>query len=236
MARTVAALETVACGWGRTPLLTDVSLTFVPSTLTVITGDSGAGKTLLLRTLWGEKRPLTGQFIGNQKNLSRASRRTRRRWRRRLGIFADDFPLYPTWSVYDNLALVLSAHGNVPRKIVTNRVLNELRVWDLLESRGHKANTLPSMQKRRLRLARAFVHRPKLALLDDPFAGFATEECEDLIRVVRHHVLAGTAVCLVTREWEHSLISTDRVFEIADGTLQHVHGTPVKLAESSQAG
>ncbi len=236
MAQPVAALQAAEIGWKRASLLTDVSLEFTPGTFTVITGGPGSGKSLLLRTLWGGVPPRSGSCISNGAKLTRSSKRAWRCWRRQLGIVADDFPLFSHWSVFDNLAVALASSVGLSRKVLTNRVFNELRAWGLLELRDRRADTLAGMHQRLVKLARAFVRRPKLALLDDPLAGFTAEECANLVRITRHHVLAGTAVCLVTREWRHSLIATDRVFEITDGTLRQIHGMQAPKAESAQAG
>jgi cell division transport system ATP-binding protein len=202
-------------------LLRDVSLVLRPETLTVISGPGGSGKSHLLRVLWGALPLRCGTLTGEDRDLTQASARRWAEWRRRLGIFCDEFPLGEQWTVFDNVAAALYAAEQLPAEAITRRTAGELRRWDLLALRSRPASALSRSERVRLGLARAFVRGPAAALLDDPLAGLPREEAESLLEAVRVKARAGSAVCLTTdEEWVAQL--ADVVYAIEQGCLKLV--------------
>src|SRR4051812_48631963 len=92
---------------GDPPALNDVSLHVKKGEFVFLTGKSGAGKTTMLRLLFGADRATGGQVLVDGQNVARLGRRATAMLRRRVGVVFQDFKLLPTRSVFDNVAVTL---------------------------------------------------------------------------------------------------------------------------------
>jgi molybdate transport system ATP-binding protein len=128
-------------------------------------GESGAGKTSLLRMLAGFLKPESGYIkIGNEVWYSSVDKINREPQQRKVGFVFQDYALFPNMTVRQNLEYALTKGED---KGIVNQLIEVIELGDL---QHRKPETLSGGQKQRVALARALVRKPTLLLLDEPFS------------------------------------------------------------------
>ncbi len=157
-----------------------------------LTGASGAGKTSLLRLLFGAERPTSGQILVAGRNISRVRGSEIPRLRRQIGVIFQDFKLLSDRTVHDNVAIALEIAGASRRETRT-------RVWSTLKRLGlghrmeHRPRALSGGEQQRVAIARALVTDPPLLLADEPTGNLDPELARDIMDIIadakraRHH-------------------------------------------------
>jgi ABC-type ATPase involved in cell division len=217
----VAALEAADISVSGHTLLRDVSLHLLPGSLAVIHGPGGGGKSCLLRAFWGAVPLERGKVIGDNQDLTDAPPRRWAAWRRRVGIFCDDFPLCDSWTLLANVAAALYTTEKLPENVVVQRTNATLQKWGLLSQRHLPARLLSGGEHVRACLARAFVRRPVAAFLDDPLRRMPPDERQNIWESIRGEARAGTAVCLTSAR-DDLPASGDNVYLIERERVRHV--------------
>jgi ABC-2 type transport system ATP-binding protein len=143
-----------------------IDLAVPRGTILGVIGPSGSGKTTTIRMLTGALAPTTGEI----SVMGKAPKKFSRRDREQIGYMPQTFTLYGDLTAGENVDFVASLFGMLWRKRRA-RVKQVLKVVDLWDARGRRANRLSGGMQRRLELACALVHDPELVILDEPTAG-----------------------------------------------------------------
>jgi iron(III) transport system ATP-binding protein len=201
-------------GFGSKPVLTGVDLQVDPGSLTAILGPSGSGKTTLLRVICGFEHAEAGSISLEGEVVDDATHFVSPE-RRRIGYVPQEGNLFPHLSVAGNIRFGLSRSA-----------ASRARVADLLEMIGlaDRARSYPHQlsggQQQRVALARALAVRPRLVLLDEPFASLdaslRASVRSDVLHILRE---AGATALLVTHDQDEALSMSDRVAVIRDGVI-----------------
>ncbi len=142
-----------------------IDTTIQKGELIAIYGESGAGKTSILRMLAGLLTPDKGTIIVNNHTWFTTKKTHLKPQDRKIGFVFQDFALFPNMSVRENLLFALDKGQN------TNIVEELINVIELTELQHAKPNQLSGGQKQRVALARALVQKPEILLLDEPLSG-----------------------------------------------------------------
>lgn len=180
----VARLDDAAVSQGGTPVLTAVELAITTGEFVYLIGRSGAGKSSLLKTLYGAL-PLaagSGEVVGY--DLSRLDYRSIPLLRRRLGIVFQDFNLLYDRDASANLAFVLEATGWTDAAAKRSRVEEVLTQVDLAEKATAMPHRLSGGERQRLVLARALLNEPALLLADEPTGNLDPETADDVLQLI----------------------------------------------------
>ena len=159
-------VEGVSRGFGDVTALDDVTLSVRPGTILGVIGPSGSGKTTLVRILTGTLAPTSGTV----RVLGEEPRHFRRQTREQIGYMPQLFVLYPDLTAAENVSFVASLFGLLWRRR-HRRVREVLEFVGLWDARGRRAKDLSGGMQRRLELACALVHEPRLMFVDEPTAG-----------------------------------------------------------------
>ncbi|HIW78096.1 MAG TPA: ATP-binding cassette domain-containing protein, partial [Candidatus Bilophila faecipullorum] len=164
-------LEHLRVGYGSRVVLDDINAVLPGGKITVILGESGGGKSTLLRHVIGLSRPMQGHILYGGQDLFALPERQFRRVRRRFGVLFQDGALLGSLTLAENVGLPLHEHTRLPKATIRATVLRILELVGLAEFADYYPNELSGGMKKRGGLARAIVTEPPLLFCDEPTSG-----------------------------------------------------------------
>jgi cell division transport system ATP-binding protein len=184
---------------GARPALDTVSMQIEKGEFVFLIGQSGSGKTTVLRLLLREEVADSGTVNVNGRNLNKLAKRKVPDLRRKIGCVFQDFRLLPKKSVYENVAFALEVINKSPKTI--RRTVPE--VLDLVGLTG-KAQRLPHElsggEQQRVAIARAFVNRPLVLLADEPTGNLDPDTSQGLMGLLERINRTGSTVVMATHD------------------------------------
>src|SRR5207248_5094346 len=148
-----------------------LSLKIQPQDRLVILGQSGSGKSTILRLILGILSPNSGSVFFKQFEITRLARRKLQRVRRHIGMVYQYSALLSSLTVRDNVALPLEETTDKKRKEIDRIVDEKLELVGMKDTRNLRPSELSGGMRKRVSLARALVLEPELILFDEPVAG-----------------------------------------------------------------
>ncbi len=183
----------------NTPALDDINLNIEQGDFVFLVGQSGSGKSSLLRLLLKEEKPTSGTVTVDGINVAKLPNRKVPAFRRTMGIVFQDFRLLPGKTVFDNVAFGMEVIGKSKKEI-------QQRIPALLDLVGleEKAHRLPSElsggEQQRVALARAFVNKPKLLLADEPTGNLDPSTSVGIMKLLDRINRTGTTIVMATHD------------------------------------
>jgi heme exporter protein A len=193
------------------PLLSGVNLELAPSSLTVVTGANGAGKTSLLRLLGGLVTLSSGSGVVSGIDLKSGDLRE---LRRRVGWLGHEGSFYDDLTTKENLTFAAKALGRPTEEIAT--VLERV---GLSGRSATKAKQLSAGQRRRLGLAWLLLRRPETWLLDEPYASLDDDGRTFFDQLIGDVVAAGATVVVSAHDPLRSSLLSPRTLTLAGGLV-----------------
>jgi len=189
------------------PAVNQVFLSVAPGSFFCLLGPSGCGKTTLLKLIGGYLKPNQGQIFIAGQNMTRQPPE-----RREVGMVFQNYALFPHLSARENVAFGLEVR-RVPRRERQIRVESMLdRVGLSMAERERRPRELSGGQQQRVALARALAIKPKVLLLDEPFANLDRQLRERLRTELRDiQRQTGVTTILVTHDQDEALALADQV-------------------------
>lgn len=217
------AVEGVWKFYGDYPALRDIRFTVEPGQCTALLGRNGAGKTTLIRILAGLSRPTKGavRLFGTDA--------VERSTRAQVGIIGHGIGIYDELSAYENLKLFAELYA-LPQ---ASRVAGEwLERTGLERVKDGLVREFSRGMRQRLAVARAFLHNPRLLLLDEPFTALDDRAIVLLQGLLRDALRDGRTVLMSTHQLREALELATHVVLINRGRLAHTGlRTPEMLAD-----
>ena len=164
-----------------------------------IVGHSGAGKTTMMKLLLREEAVTSGSLIVSGFNLSKIKNRQIPYYRRELGVVFQDFRLFPTKTVYENVAFAMQVIGT-PQSIIKRRVPAILTTVNLQEKMTCFPRELSGGEQQRVALARALANNPKIIIADDPTGNIDPKMSIEIMNLLMKINKLGKTVIVVTHE------------------------------------
>jgi len=208
-------VRNLAAAWDGVPVLEEVNFDLGEGELFVLLGPNGSGRTTLLRCLAGLEPPTRGTIRLDGFDIT-----GRPPHQRGIALMFQDPALFPHRSVYENIAYA----PLLKRRPISDVKEDVGRLVELLHLSGfedRRPNQLSGGELQRVALARTLAARPRLVLLDEPFASIDVELKAELRSEFRHVLRAsGTSAVHVTHDREEGLFLGDRVGLLFDGHLR----------------
>jgi phospholipid/cholesterol/gamma-HCH transport system ATP-binding protein len=234
----VLEIDDVAVQFGSQPVLRDIALTIPAGETLVILGESGCGKTVLLKTLIGLVRPARGEVRFEGQSLGRMTERQLAAIRTRYGFVFQGAALFDSLTIADNIAFPLREHTRIGEREIAEIVESLLLEVGLPRSAARKKPVqLSGGMRKRAGLARALALDPPLVLYDEPTTGLdpiMSDVINELILRVRAR--EGVTSIVVTHDMQTARKVADRIImlyplpRLAAGESQIVfEGTPEEL-------
>src|SRR5215218_8942862 len=225
----VIELRDIHLQFGEQKILSGVDLTVPTRERMVIMGQSGGGKSTLLRLILGILKPTKGtvQFKGIE--VTRMGRRRLNKMRQKIGMVYQYSALISSLSVRDNLALPLEELTSKPQKEVDQLVDEKLEMVGMAEVRDKMPSELSGGMRKRIGLARALMLDPEVILYDEPSAGLdpAISSVIDELIIEMSEKINATSV-IVTHEMDSAFRIATRMAMLYEGTIR-AEGTPDEI-------
>jgi len=182
-------------------------------------GPSGSGKSTLMNLLGCLDTPTSGDYILNNKDVSKmlddelADIRNKE-----IGFVFQTFNLMPRTSALDNVALpmVYAGYSKADRNVRATEVLTQVGLSDRMD---HKSNELSGGQRQRVAIARALVNRPSIILADEPTGNLDSKTSLEIMGLFNEIHANGNTVILVTHEEEIATYA-HRIIRLRDGMIE----------------
>jgi cell division transport system ATP-binding protein len=198
--------------------LNDVSFHIAKGEFAFLTGPSGAGKSTILKLVFMEERPTSGEVRVSGVQASRIKRSEIPLFRRRLGIVFQDFRLLEDRTAEENVAFALEVTG-APRDVIPGKVSRLLTLVGLASKGTSYPRELSGGEQQRVAIARALVNDPMVLIADEPTGNLDERATRGIFQLLRDINAAGTAVLMATHNLELVRRSEYRVIEINRGQL-----------------
>jgi len=198
--------------------LNNINLRINDGEFAFIVGNSGAGKSTVVKLLLREVAATSGSVFVNGYNLKKIRKSQVPKLRRTIGVVFQDFRLIPSMTVYDNVAFVLRVI-DAPRRYIRKRVPYVINLVGLREKARSYPSELSGGEQQRVALARALANDPALIIADEPTGNIDPELSYEIVDLLKEINRCGTTVIMVTHEHELVRYFGGRIINLTAGGI-----------------
>ncbi|MCB1630404.1 MAG: ABC transporter ATP-binding protein [Pseudomonadales bacterium] len=215
-------------------VLSNVDFAIPRGKLVAIMGQSGCGKTTLLRMIGGALRPSKGDVRVFGESLRHMRQQQVYALRRRMSMLFQFGALFTDMTSFENVAFQMREHTDLDESLIQDLALMKLQAVGLRGAAHLKPSELSGGMARRVALARAIALDPELMMYDEPFAGLDPISLGVVGQLIRklNDALGATSI-IVTHDIHESLKIVDYAYFVADGRVV-VQGTPAEVRASTE--
>ena len=225
-------IEHLTKGFEKNIVLDDISLHVDRGENFVVFGQSGTGKSVLLKCIIGLMKPETGTILINNTNVIDASKKELNKIRKNIGFLFQGAALYDSMTVRENLEFPLKKNFHFSQNEIDEKVKTALEHVSLEEAIDKVPSELSGGMKKRIGLARSIITEPELMLYDEPTTGLdpiTSKEISELILTLQNRLNMTSIV--VTHDLICANIIADRAIFLRKSKIAY-EGTIKELVES----
>lgn len=200
------------------PALNNVSFEIADGEFVFLVGQSGAGKSTILRLLIREESAQEGTVLIDEINIGMLPEKEVPKLRRNIGMVFQDFRLLPEKTVSENVAFALQVLNKSPNEI-KQTVPAVLDLVGLLDKANRRPEQLSGGEQQRVAIARALVNRPAILMADEPTGNLDPDTSVEIMRLLDQINKAGTTVIMATHDAGIVDQMRKRVIEITGGAI-----------------
>ena len=226
-------LENISKSFGEQKVLDGLDLTLESKKITFIIGQSGGGKSVLLKHIIGLVKPDSGRVLVDDTDISSLDEAGMNEIRKNFGMLFQDAALFDSMTVGENVAFPLNEHRRLPKKEVQQIVMEKLLQVGLTGVTQKMPSELSGGMRKRVGLARALALDPKIILFDEPTTGLDPIMCDAIDQLIVETQKNTGATCVVI---SHDINSTfkiaHKVAMLYNGKII-AYGSPEDIQNSS---
>eukprot|EP01022_Parablepharisma_sp_SALTPOND_P011735 TRINITY_DN14986_c0_g2_i1.p2 TRINITY_DN14986_c0_g2~~TRINITY_DN14986_c0_g2_i1.p2 ORF type:complete len:229 (+),score=34.76 TRINITY_DN14986_c0_g2_i1:186-872(+) len=212
-------LNRLSYNFGPNWAIKDITLDVEKGEFVFLTGHSGAGKTTLMRLLYGALPVSRGQAKVAGFELHNLKKKRIPDLRREVGVVFQDFKILANRTVYENIALALIVR-RMPKATIDKRVRAIIRALGLEKKTYTRCERLSGGEQQRVAIARSMVVHPKLILADEPTGNLDFDLSLHLMDIFRQFNTHGTTIVMATHSREVLRTVPDaRIIHLEDGSI-----------------
>lgn len=232
-ADSLVKISDVNFSYDERSILKGIDMEIPRGKLVAIMGNSGCGKTTLLRLIGGQLKPTSGALLVDGQSVPDMNHDELYAMRRRMGMLFQFGALFTDISVFDNVAYLMREHTDLSEEMIRDMVMMKLNAVGLRGAHHLMPTELSGGMARRVALARAIALDPMLVMYDEPFAGLDPISMGVIGQLIRklNDALGATSI-LVTHDVHEALMIVDYVYFVSDGQIV-AQGTPDEIRASS---
>ena len=210
--------KNVSISFNGQTILDDVNIHISRGEFVSLVGETGIGKTTLLRIIYMDLFPETGMVIVGRFNSDTITKSEIPYLRRTLGVVFQDFKLLEDRNVFDNVAFALQVIG-VKKIDIQKRVLRVLADVGLSHKRSNMPHELSGGEQQRVVIARALVNEPMIILADEPTGNLDPTTASDILELLKQINSKGTAILLASHNYDLVRKSQSRILQLKEGSV-----------------
>ena len=180
----------------------NVSLKISNGEFVYLIGDTGSGKSSLLKSLYAEIKPESGSIKVGEFEIQSLKDKDIPFLRREVGIVFQDFQLLTDRNIYNNLKFVLKATGWKDKIKINNRIKEVLNAVHLDSMEEKMPYELSGGEQQKAAIARALLNKPKIILADEPTGNLDPEKSIKIIQLLEEINVSGTTILIATHDYE----------------------------------
>jgi len=208
---------------GDKRVLDSVNLTLTQGEFSYITGTMGSGKTSLLKTIYADLSLRSGKAVVVGQDLGELDFNSKHIFRRKLGMIFQEYFLFKSWSVFENLDYILRALSWHDKEARIERIKEVLIDVGMIKKIYDKVFELSGGEQQRVTIARAIINNPSVLIADEPTGNLDNDSSDKLMYLIkeisRKH---RTAVLFATHDERITKKFPARTYLCRDGLLQEL--------------
>lgn len=166
-------------------VLDDINLEIQEGEILAILGESGTGKSVLLKSMMGLIKPDSGKILINGKEITQLAEKELLKIRKKIGYLFQEGALYDFMNVFENIAFPLEEHTDLDQQAIEAKVKKVLEVVDLAGIERKYPSELSGGMKKRVGLARSIILGSKILFCDEPTSGLDPIRSRDISNLIR---------------------------------------------------
>ena len=192
--------------------LKEINLEIQRGEIFALLGPNGAGKTTLINIICGIVNPSTGKVLVDEKDIIKDYKQARFL----IGLVPQELATDSFETVWNAVTFSRGLYGKPKNPALVEKIIRQLSLWD---KKDNKIMTLSGGMKRRLMIAKALSHEPKVLFLDEPTAGVDVSLRQDMWNLVKELKASGVTIILTTHYIEEAEEMADRIGIITKGKI-----------------
>jgi len=200
-------------------VLSQVNLHIDKGDFVWLIGQTGSGKSSLLKVLYGDIKPANGTGHACGYELDKLAEKDVPFLRRKLGIVFQDFQLLTDRTVEQNLQFVMKATGWKDDKLIAERTLDVLEKVGLRSKLKKMPHELSGGEQQRVVIARALINNPEIILADEPTGNLDPDTSEEIVLLLKQISQSGTAVVVATHDYHIIRTFPSRIIKCENGKV-----------------
>lgn len=208
-------------------VLSDINFSVNEGEIVSLLGQSGAGKTTIIRCVTGLETADNGSICINGKYICKEENGTEKyadkkelfEIRKDLGMVFQSYHLFPHMTVLENVTLALTDVHKMSKADAREKSLKMLEILGIADKADQRPFELSGGQKQRVAIARSCVTNPKLICFDEPTAALDPQTTEEMTKIIRNLAKEGMGVLIISHDMPFVEKVSDRVLRVVSGKI-----------------